>query len=195
MDALRIHSYALKTHSYTIKKYFYSFNVYSYTCLYWCFLHCYTFLNSYFKINRLFFFFHFCIPFAIRILFYIRVTFRIWIPYLHTFLLLLYFHSHIFLLSYTNSYLLHSVPSSCKLFRLNSGARGEKGASNVEVWQECVSAWNSSLLADMWRNFEVIRRIKNLMVEQTMRNPCGEYIGSDECRNYENCAMSCYWSV
>ena len=70
-------------------------------------------------------------PFVIRILFYICVTFRIWIPYLHTFLLLLYFHSHIFLLSYTNSYLLHSVSTSCKLFRVNFGARGEKDALNV----------------------------------------------------------------
>lgn len=44
-------------------------------------------------------------------------------------------------------------------------------------------------------NLEVIQRIKNLRVEQAVRNPCGEQIGNDHGRNYGNCAISCYWSI
>ena len=126
------------------------------------FCHSYTFLHSHTVL------FHFRILFVIRILFYIRIMyFFIFACFLlfvffftfAYFLTLAYFHSYTFLLPYTNSYFLHLVPSSCRLLRVNSGARGKKV---FQMWGcgKTVSAWNSSLLADMRGNFEVNGRIK-----------------------------------
>ena len=48
---------------------------------------------------------------------------------------------------------------------------GKRGVLYMWRCGKAVSAWNSSILADMRGNLEIIRRIKNLRVQHAMRNP------------------------
>ena len=178
---LKMYSYAFKLHSYGFKKYSHAFKVGTYFCkMQW-----YTFRTHFHTIE--------IYKYALRMHLHvfkshsytIKKTFArfqfifVYFFSFAYFLTFIYFcHSYTFLLFYINSYFSHSMPLSCKLLRRSCGTRETscKGKGVFQIWKigTTVSAWNSSLLADMWKNFEVIRRIKNLRVEQAMGNPCGE---------------------